>query len=202
MKIAELSLTDTAGDLENLIVSALSGDISLFEKISSSGYRLRIHAAVKECEDNQSDSEDIGSGDDISEVTGGNDANDSEHESRDSSLSKTCVSNSINNVLTLNDEIDESHPGESWLLGLMEGEYSDLSIEEKLNALIALIDLLRAASSITMEVATLIVCLAPFFFGIIMQYIIWSIRWLSYSSFRSLVSNFLFVTHVMLFCDT
>ncbi|KAL8538980.1 hypothetical protein ACS0TY_000836 [Phlomoides rotata] len=149
--IVELCLMDTASDLENLIVSALSGDISLFERISSSGYRLRIHAADKECEDNQSDSEDIGSGDDISEVTGGNDANDSEEESRDSSLSKASVTNSINNVLTVSDEIDESHPGEPWLLGLMEGEYSDLSIEEKLNALTALIDLLRAASSIRLE---------------------------------------------------
>lgn len=186
MKIVESSPTDTPHDLENLIVSALSGDISLFERISSSGYRLRIHAADKECEDDQSDSEDIGSGDDISEVTGGNDANDSEDESRDSSLSKTCVTNSINNVLTVNDEIDESHPGESWLLGLMEGEYSDISIEEKLNVLTALIDLLRAASSIRMEVVTLVVCLTPFFFDIVILYTIRCIRWLSYSSHSGL----------------
>ncbi|KAI3458724.1 hypothetical protein Pfo_015387 [Paulownia fortunei] len=149
--IAELNLTDTHHDLENLITSALSGDITLFEKISSSGYRLRIHAAEKECEDCSSDSEDFGSGDDISEVTGGNDAIDSEYESRDSSPSKIDVSKSNTNILTVYNEIDESHPGEVWLLGLMEGEYSDLSIEEKLNALAALIDLLHAGSSIRME---------------------------------------------------
>lgn len=51
-----------------------------------------------------------------------------------------------------NIEIDESHPGEVWLLGLMEGEYSGLSIDEKLDALVALVDLLSALSSIMFEV--------------------------------------------------
>ncbi|KAF3555440.1 hypothetical protein F2Q69_00016437 [Brassica cretica] len=46
-------------------------------------------------------------------------------------------------MLEVCSEIDESHPGEAWLLGLMEGEYSDLSIEEKLDVFMALIDLLR-----------------------------------------------------------
>ena len=32
-------------------------------------------------------------------------------------------------MLSVHNEIDESHPGELSLLGLMEGEYSDLSIE-------------------------------------------------------------------------
>lgn len=36
-------------------------------------------------------------------------------------------------------EIDESKSGELWVQGLMEGEYSDLSVEERLNALVALI---------------------------------------------------------------
>lgn len=106
---------------------------------------MRIHAVVKESEDFQSDSEDLGCGDDVSEITGGNDANDSDSESRDTSKSNS-------NLLTVLDEIDESHPGEAWLLGLMEGEYSDLSIEEKLSALAALFDLIRAGSSIRMEV--------------------------------------------------
>lgn len=150
-RIVELNLMDTVHDMENLIISALSSDITLFERISSSGYRLRNHTVEKESEDFQSDSEDLGCGDDISEVTGGNDANDSDYESRDTSLSKSDVSKSNNNLLAVYDEIDESHPGEVWLLGLMEGEYSDLSIEEKLNALVALIDLIRAGSSIRME---------------------------------------------------
>ncbi|KDP45175.1 hypothetical protein JCGZ_15040 [Jatropha curcas] len=57
-------------------------------------------------------------------------------------------------MLTVHNEIDESQPGEVWLLGLMEGEYSDLSIEEKLNALVALIDLLSAGSSVRVEDGT------------------------------------------------
>lgn len=121
-----------------------------------SGYRLRIHTVDKESEDSQSDSEDLGCGDDVSEVTGGNDANDSDYESRDTSLSKSDVSKSSSNLLTVYNEIDESHPGEVWLLGLMEGEYSDLSIDEKLNALTALIDLIGAGSSIRMEVVLLL----------------------------------------------
>ncbi|XP_022764115.1 homeobox-DDT domain protein RLT2 isoform X2 [Durio zibethinus] len=36
-------------------------------------------------------------------------------------------------------EIDESNTGELWVQGLMEGDYSDLSVEERLNALFALI---------------------------------------------------------------
>ncbi|KAL6552710.1 hypothetical protein OROHE_008074 [Orobanche hederae] len=153
--IVELNLTDKVQKLENLIISALSGDITLFEKISSRGYRLRMHATEKECEDYPCDSEDFGSGDDLSEVTGGNDANDFEYESRDSSTSIIDVGNSDTNILILCDEIDESHPGEVWLSGLMESEYSDLSIDEKLNALAALIDLLHGGSSIRMEVDNL-----------------------------------------------
>ncbi|KAB2052841.1 hypothetical protein ES319_A12G148600v1 [Gossypium barbadense] len=37
--------------------------------------------------------------------------------------------------------IDESSPGELWVQGLMEGDYSDLSVEERLNALVALISI-------------------------------------------------------------
>ncbi|KAK3000441.1 hypothetical protein RJ639_021694, partial [Escallonia herrerae] len=36
-------------------------------------------------------------------------------------------------------EIDESKSGEPWVQGLTEGEYSDLCVEERLNALVALI---------------------------------------------------------------
>ncbi|XAR72605.1 hypothetical protein NMG60_11019310 [Bertholletia excelsa] len=44
--------------------------------------------------------------------------------------------------------IDESSPGESWVQGLMEGEYSDLSVEERLNALVALIGVANEGNSI------------------------------------------------------
>ncbi|MFS7957400.1 putative transcription factor & chromatin remodeling DDT family [Helianthus anomalus] len=125
--IVGLKLATTTDEVEQLISSMLSSDITLFEKISSSAYRLRN--SVKNDEDDQSDLEDYGSVDD--------DRND--------------ISNSKDNTSPVSSEIDESHPGEMWLLGLMEGEYSDLNVEEKLNALLALIDLLRAGSSIRTE---------------------------------------------------
>ncbi|CAJ1961770.1 unnamed protein product [Sphenostylis stenocarpa] len=47
-----------------------------------------------------------------------------------------------------NMEIDESISGESWILGLAEGEYSDLSVEERLNALVALVGVANEGNSI------------------------------------------------------
>ncbi|KAI7741603.1 hypothetical protein M8C21_026532 [Ambrosia artemisiifolia] len=44
--------------------------------------------------------------------------------------------------------VDESISGESWVQGLMEGEYSDLSVEERLNALVALIAVANEGNSI------------------------------------------------------
>lgn len=45
-------------------------------------------------------------------------------------------------------DIDESCPGEPWVLGLMEGEYSNLSVEERLNALVALIGVATEGNTI------------------------------------------------------
>ncbi|XP_038690114.1 homeobox-DDT domain protein RLT1-like isoform X2 [Tripterygium wilfordii] len=45
-------------------------------------------------------------------------------------------------------EIDESDTGESWVQGLTEGEYSHLSVEERLHALVALIGVANEGSSI------------------------------------------------------
>lgn len=45
-------------------------------------------------------------------------------------------------------EIDESNSGEPWVQGLMEGEYPDLSVEERLNALVALIGVAIEGNSI------------------------------------------------------
>ncbi|XP_057955168.1 homeobox-DDT domain protein RLT2 isoform X3 [Malania oleifera] len=45
-------------------------------------------------------------------------------------------------------DIDESNPGEPWVQGLTEGEYSDLSVEERLNALVALIGVAIEGNSI------------------------------------------------------
>ncbi|XP_052177400.1 homeobox-DDT domain protein RLT2 isoform X2 [Diospyros lotus] len=44
--------------------------------------------------------------------------------------------------------IDETNFGESWVQGLVEGEYSDLSVEERLNALVALIGVANEGNSI------------------------------------------------------
>lgn len=45
-------------------------------------------------------------------------------------------------------EVDESRSGEPWVQGLSEGEYSDLSVEERLNALVALIGIANEGNSI------------------------------------------------------
>ena len=45
-------------------------------------------------------------------------------------------------------EIDESNPGELWVQGLMERDYSDLSVEERVNALVALISMAIEGNSI------------------------------------------------------
>ncbi|KAL5575360.1 hypothetical protein UlMin_017059 [Ulmus minor] len=47
-----------------------------------------------------------------------------------------------------NMEIDESKSGESWIQGLTEGEYFDLSVEERLNALVVLIGVANEGNSI------------------------------------------------------
>lgn len=150
MKIVELKLATTTDRVEQLISSMLSSDITLFEKISSSAYRLRSNSIIKDAEDDddQSDLEDCGSVDD--------DPNDDLDDDSGAFIASKRVQKNLikskDNTLSVNSEIDESHPGEMWLLGLMEGEYSDLNIEEKLNALLALVDLLKAGSSIRMEV--------------------------------------------------
>lgn len=45
-------------------------------------------------------------------------------------------------------EIDERRSGETWVQGLSEGEYSDLSVEERLKALVALIGIANEGNSI------------------------------------------------------
>ncbi|KAF5726515.1 hypothetical protein HS088_TW22G00193 [Tripterygium wilfordii] len=154
LPIVELNLGHTTEELELLICSTLASDVTLFEKISSSAYRLRI-SSVKEANDPQSDTEDSGSvHDDYIIDCGSSSSSDSECDSGDFSLKTLEHHNSYKsggNVLSVYTEIDESQPGEAWLLGLVEGEYSDLSIDEKLNALVALLDILSVGSSIRVE---------------------------------------------------
>lgn len=52
------------------------------------------------------------------------------------------------NIDQENMEIDESKSGDSWIQGLTEAEYSDLSVEERLNALVALIGVANEGNSI------------------------------------------------------
>ncbi|KAL6989131.1 hypothetical protein U1Q18_014883 [Sarracenia purpurea var. burkii] len=154
-KIMDMNLAATNDELELLISSTLSSDITLFEKISYSTYRLRILSVTKEAQNLELDPEDCGSIDeDLKDSDNFSSGDDSEYDSGTSSLSKFkrgghCRNG--NNMLTVHTEIDESNPGEIWLLGLMEGEYSNLSTEEKLNALVALVDLLSCGSSIRTE---------------------------------------------------
>uniref|UniRef100_A0A2P2MBS6 Uncharacterized protein LOC105643603 isoform X1 n=1 Tax=Rhizophora mucronata TaxID=61149 RepID=A0A2P2MBS6_RHIMU len=152
-QIAELNLASTSQELELLISSTLSSDITLFEKISSSVYRLRVNTVARETSDFQSDTEDSGSVHNDFSDSSRSSGSDSEcdSESSNSRKDKHIIYKSQKSALTVHNEIDESHSGEVWLLGLMEGEYSGLSIEERLNALVALIDILSGGSSIRKE---------------------------------------------------
>lgn len=75
-----------------------------------------------------------------------------------------CMDVSYNNQEDTN--IDESNLGEPWVQGLMEGEYSDLSVEERLNALVALVGVAIEGNSIrlVLEVLFITYYLLPFFF--------------------------------------
>ncbi|TKY59218.1 Homeobox protein EgHBX4 [Spatholobus suberectus] len=59
-----------------------------------------------------------------------------------------CEDLNVGNLGEDNMEIDESKPGESWVQGLAEGEYSDLSVEERLNALVVLVGVANEGNSI------------------------------------------------------
>ncbi|CAM0885702.1 unnamed protein product [Alopecurus aequalis] len=145
-QIIDLNLSG-ASDVEQLIFSTLSSDITLFEKIAPSAYRLRIDPRIKGKEDPRSDTEDSGTVDDDGDTSSSGDESVGpqglsfpEHESR-------IVRRKQKNMNKCS-EIDESYSGERWLLGLMEGEYSDLSIDEKLDCLVALLDVVSGAGSV------------------------------------------------------
>ncbi|XP_059659804.1 homeobox-DDT domain protein RLT2 [Cornus florida] len=66
----------------------------------------------------------------------------------DQSVEVTGICNEAVNPDLEDTVIDESNSGEPWVQGLMEGEYSDLSVEERLNALVALIGVANEGNSI------------------------------------------------------
>lgn len=115
-----------------------------------------MSTVTKDNDDSQSDMEDSGSVDDeLNDTDMCSSSDDFESDSINSNIRKFKRANSHknkNNKLKVYTEIDESHTGEVWLLGLMDSEYSDLNIEEKLNALAALTDLLSSGSSIKTKV--------------------------------------------------
>ncbi|CAK7350538.1 unnamed protein product [Dovyalis caffra] len=68
-----------------------------------------------------------------------------------SSIIEQCVTHKderTNNADEENIEIDESKSGESWIQGLTEGEYSHLSVEERLNALVVLVSIANEGNSV------------------------------------------------------
>jgi hypothetical protein len=139
-------------ELEQLICLTLSSDITLFEKIASTAYRLRVDPWIKGKEDARSESEDSGSVDDDEDASSSDDESDGsqkmkypEHGSTVALGKKQKIVHGSPNKCS---EIDESYLGERWLLGLMEGEYSDLSIDEKLDCLVALMDVVSGAGSV------------------------------------------------------
>ncbi|KAI5005272.1 hypothetical protein ZWY2020_032515 [Hordeum vulgare] len=158
LKVAELAKSSQiiglnlsgASEVEQLIFSTLSSDITLFEKIAPSAYRLRVDPRIKGKEDPRSDTEDSGTVDDDEDASSSGDESDGpqesypEHESRIVRWRQKSIHKNVNKC----SEIDESYSGERWLLGLMEGEYSDLSIDEKLDCLVALIDVVSGAGSV------------------------------------------------------
>ncbi|KAL2937885.1 Homeobox-DDT domain protein RLT2 [Bienertia sinuspersici] len=61
-------------------------------------------------------------------------------------VGRSCLE--VNNTDHEDTDIDESCPGEPWVQGLMEVEYSNLSVEERLNALVALIGVATEGNTI------------------------------------------------------
>jgi len=109
---------------------------------------------MKDSDESHSDTEYSGSVDDeLNDTDTCSSADDYENDSINSSIRKLkSVNSHKNNMRKMYMEMDESRSGEAWLLGLMEIEYSNLNIEEKLNALAALTDLVSSGSSVRMKV--------------------------------------------------
>ncbi|KAG6482178.1 homeobox-DDT domain protein RLT3-like [Zingiber officinale] len=154
-QIVDLGLSHTTEEVEQLVYSTLSSDITLFEKISPSAFRLRVDPHIKGRIDSESDTDDSGSVDDESDkVSTSCSSDDSEVDLaiRDRLIVKYKTRHKKSSrKLAEYTEIDESYSGEAWMQGLMEGEYSNLTIEEKLDALVALVDLVGACPSVRME---------------------------------------------------
>lgn len=177
----DLNDLPSSNALEALICSSLSSDITLFERISSSAFRLRanfIHSrdgdhscsetsGDMESDTVESDSEESDTGESAESAyeeqviahapetgregiyTGIPPALPPPRECRsqhDAIVGLRNEGNEVDRHCIDGTEIDESHVGDAWVLGLMEGEYADLSVEEKLNALVALFNLVNSGN--------------------------------------------------------
>ncbi|XP_073158296.1 homeobox-DDT domain protein RLT1 [Henckelia pumila] len=171
-KIQKSGLRDltTSKTPEASISVALSRDPILFERIAPSTYCVRpafrkdpadaesIIAAAKEKiqkyahgilsgqnvdeEERDDDSEsDVAEGAEVDVVATPFDGNENGECNNLGSFPK-------NVSLDQGVEIDESGSGEPWVQGVTEGEYSDLSVEERLSALVALIGFANEGNSI------------------------------------------------------
>ena len=161
---------------EASIAAALSRDAKLFERTAPSTYCVKpqfrkdpndaeaILAVAREkirvFENGLSDSEeaekDPEEADEASESDGAEDLEvDDEGKVTKEDPSQSQLSNGVTSTPPVDvvrvdqcAEIDESNTGESWVEGLMEGEYSELSVEERLNALVSLISVALEGNSI------------------------------------------------------
>ncbi|KAJ0960513.1 hypothetical protein J5N97_001603 [Dioscorea zingiberensis] len=83
-QIVSLDNSNTTEELEQAIYSTLSSDVTLFEKIAPTTYRLRVNPQIKGADDSQPEDEDMGSVDDDSDSTstssGSDDSDDSDNE--------------------------------------------------------------------------------------------------------------------------
>lgn len=151
-QIVTLDLPSAMEEQEELIKSTLSSDITLFEKIGPAAYRLRCNHQIKGKNGTQSEDDDSGSvEDEYSDAYRGGSSDDSEEESSGACGQRIVKYKNMHErteqKLIECSEIDESYTGEAWVQGLVEGDYSNLSTGEKLDALVALLDLIGACSS-------------------------------------------------------
>lgn len=152
-QIVTLDILSSTEEQEELIKSTLSSDITLFEKIGPVAYRLRSNHQIIGKDGNQSEDNDSGSVEDEYSDAYTNDRTDHSYEDRSGACEEGIVRyrsrpERTRQKLIQCTEIDESYSGEAWVQGLVEGDYSNLSTGEKLDALVALVDLIGACSSL------------------------------------------------------
>ncbi|XP_057860957.1 homeobox-DDT domain protein RLT3 isoform X2 [Cryptomeria japonica] len=181
---SDLNNISSSNGLEAAICSTLASDITLFEKISSSAFRLRanlIFTRDREQYHSCSESSDVESDyvESDSEKSDGDETGESGYEEQDRLNTTDCAREGVhgtgtqeippsmegrNQLEALEDErnkgegndrlcdvgtaTNESRVEEAWLLCLMEEEYEELSVEERLNALMTLVKIVKSGCSI------------------------------------------------------